>query len=278
MTEKKFKGLRKSGYTTWKSCPKKFFFSYNSDEYWNYNKMDTKSEALVKGQTFHNAADDFFTKIDMDTLLGLDDNGLKTYMRTCLPKSSDYESRKTEMDQWFDYLVQVEYNRYNYYREQKALDKYKPKAVEWAIEKEREHLNISGHVDRVDYLPEEKSYCVVEYKTGKSYGLNKSWTKSNIAQECGFYAIILNEAHLLDKPVTHYCLINPTTKDYLINKLSPITIKAIKRHLDTIEQSLLNGGPWDRKMSMLCGWCPYRDPCFNGGILGQDKFNIVKRD
>ena len=258
-----------------KKCPKKFFFSYNDDAYFNYNNKDATSRALIDGQTFHNECDAFFPKLDMDTLVGLNLEGRKIYMRSLLPKTADYTTRPSYMDKWFDFFVQVEANRYGYYNSVDGLKSFKPKAVEWEITQPGS-VDFTGHVDRIDYLPEEKSYCVVEYKTGMSYALSKSWVKSQIAAECGFYARIINNEQLLDKPITHYALINPTSKDYHVRPLSSQTMKAVDRVLTDMTKRIKQNGPWERKMSLLCDWCKYREPCFNGGILGETGFKIVK--
>lgn len=271
-----FKPIRKSAFMNYKKCPKKFWFSYfvHPEEYWNYNEKAGENEAAAKGDIFHAEVDDFFTRIDFELVYELTDQAkVFEYFRNNFSYSETYDTKKTDMDNWFDWFCEIEVKRLlffkNNYNKSEFLEYYPPKHTEWKVSM-KDDIDRTGHIDRIDYLPKEKSYAVVEYKTGKSYDPSKPTNLSSMRAECGFYAIILNEMKLLDHPVQHWILYNPRLKIYYVEKFPAATMRAVNNTFKGLVQKVKEAGDFARNITPLCMWCDYRRECFHG-IEGEDK-------
>ena len=271
-----FKPIRKSAFMTYKKCPKKFWFSYfvHSDDYWNYNEKNNSNPAAAAGDIYHAELDELFTKIDYELLYELEDDKKKfTYFRNKFSYSENYETEKTDMDKMFDWTCEMEVNRSNFFKKQytktEYLKWYPPKACELKVSMTDE-IDRTGHIDRVDYLPAEKAYCIVEYKTGKNYDVNKPWSLTSLRAETAFYAIICNEMELLDKPVLYWALYNPKIRQFNVEKFPAATMRAVNNTYKGLIQKIKESGEFPRKMSPLCMWCEYRPECFHG-LKGEEK-------
>jgi hypothetical protein len=261
---------------TYKKCPKKFWFSYfvHADDYWNYNEKNNNNTAAAMGDIFHAEADELFIKMDFELLYELEDkNKVFKYMRDKFSYSETYETEPSMMDQWFDWFAEAETNRAEFFKKNytklEFLDWYPPKATELKMTMDDE-INRTGHVDRVDYLPREKSYCIVEYKTGNGYDPSKPWSLTALRAETAFYAIIANEMKLFDKPVHYWSLYNPKKKIFFIEKFPAATIRSVNNTYKGLVQKIKEAGDFDRKISPLCMWCEYRNECFHG-LEGEPK-------
>ncbi len=271
-----FKPIRKSAFMTYKKCPKKFWFSYfiHSDEYWNYNEKNNNNEAAAKGDIFHAEVDDFFSKIDYDLLYELEgEQKIFKYLRDKFSYSESYATSPSEMDQWFDWFATMETRRSQFFKNNytkiEFLDWYPPKGSEIKVTMEDE-IDRTGHIDRVDYLPKEKAYCIVEYKTGKSYDVTKPWSLTALRAETAFYAIICNEMKLFDKPVHYWALYNPNIKQFSVEKFPAATIRSVNNTYKGLVQKIKEAGDFDRNISPLCMYCDYRKECFHG-LEGEPK-------
>jgi len=282
MPKEPFKPIRKSAFMTFKQCQKKFWFSYfiHSEDYWAYNTKENQSEAAAKGDLFHAEVDDFFEKLDMEQLYEVTDiNKITEIYRNKFSFSDTIVEGKTDMDEWFDYFSEVEAKRFMWFKENftklEFLKWYPPKHTEFNVSM-TDDIDRTGHVDRIDYLPNEKAYCVVEYKTGRGYDLTKPATLTRLRAETGFYAVILNEMKLLDAPVYYWALINPRLKTFHIEKFPTATLRAVNNTYKGLVQKIKEGGDFKRNIGPLCMYCPYRRECFHG-LIGEPKNYIIGR-
>lgn len=278
-----FKPIRKSAFMTYKKCPKKFWFSYfvHPDEYWNYNEKNNNNVAAAKGDIYHAELDEFFDKIDYNLIYELNnDDKLFTYFRNKFSFSDHYEENPSDIDQWFDWTCRMEVNRSNFFKKRYSktefLQWYAPKACEIKVTMTDE-IDRTGHIDRVDYLPKEQSYCIVEYKTGKNYDVTKPWSLTALRAETAFYAIICNEMKIFDKPVHYWALYNPKIQQFSIEKFPAATMRAVNNTYKGLIQKIKEAGDFERKMSPLCMYCEYRRECFHG-IEGQPKEYLFPND
>ena len=277
-----FKPIRKSAFMTFKKCPKKFYFSYfvHSDEYWNYNEKNNNNEAAAKGDIFHAEVDNFFEAINPEMAYDLgNDDTLFKYFRDKFSYSETYETQKTDMDRWLDWFSETEQKRFNFfktnYTKAEVIAWFPPKGTEVKVFMNDE-IDRTGHIDRVDYLPKEKAYCIVEYKTGKSYNVETPWSLTALRAETAFYAIICNEMKLFDKPVLYWALYNPQIKQYHVEKFPAATMRAVNNTYRDLVQRIKESGEFDRHISPLCLYCEYRFECFHG-TEGSPKEYIIPR-
>ncbi len=277
-----FKPIRKSAFMNYKKCPKKFWFSYfiHGEDYWNYNESTSKNEAAAKGDIFHAEVDGFYGQIDYELLYELT-NTTKVikYMRDKFSYSDTYDTEKTEMDEWFDWYCETEAKRFFFFKEKypksEFLEFFPPKETEWQVTM-KDDIDRTGHIDRIDYLPNEKAYAIVEYKTGKSYDPKRPNNLSSLRAECGFYAIICNEMKLLDHPVHYWILYNPRLKIYHVERFPAATMRAVNNAYKGLVQKVKEAGDFPRKITPLCMWCDYRRECFHG-LPGEPKKYIIPR-
>lgn len=278
-----FKAIRKSAFMTYKKCPKKFWFSYfvHQDDYWNYNEKNNNNTAAAMGDIFHAECDGFFESIDYEIAYELDSHDrLTKYFRDKFSYSETYEEEPSVMDTWFDWFCKTEATRLFFfktnYTKSEYLAWYKPEACELQMTMTDE-INRTGHVDRIDYLPAEKAYCIVEYKTGKNYDVHKPWSLTSLRAETAFYAIICNEMKLLDHPVLYWALYNPKIQQFSIEKFPAATMRAVNNTYKGLVQKIKESGEFNRKISPLCMWCEYRKECFHG-VPGAEKEYIMPQE
>jgi len=253
--QKNFRPIRKSAFTTYKKCKKKFEYFYNDPNYWDYGhdeKEVEKSEPLIKGQQFHDGCEKFFHDLEGRVFT----KNLPSTFKNIIPKS-EYD----DVNEWFDWFVDTEQKRYIELEEQKLLGHWFPVAMEIEV-KMKDEIDRTGHVDRVDVIPGLKELCIVEYKTGKSYDMNNKYGFTDMNAEIGFYVNILNKAKVFPGyKMTHWKVINPTLRKIWLNRISPISLRAVDVTYKEITDKLFNKGEFPRNVSKLCDWCPYKDDC-----------------
>lgn len=282
MENKPFKDIRKSAFMTFKHCPKKFWFSYSvhPETYWEYKSKGGQNEAAAKGDIFHSEVDDFFAKLDYEQMYEIgNEQTLNEVFRKKFSFSDSYDECKTDLDDWFDYFSELETKRFMYFKNNytkiEFLQYYPPKETEFNVTM-TDDINRTGHVDRIDYLPHEKSYCVVEYKTGKSANPTKASSLTSLRAETAFYAIILNEMKLLPAPTYYWAVVNPRLRTFYIEKFPAATMRAVNNAYKGLVQKIKESGEFKRKIGPLCMYCPFRRECFHG-LDGEPKKYIFGR-
>ncbi len=257
-TKKNFRAIRKSAFTTYKKCQKKFEYFYNDPDYWNYgnDSEEKKSDALIKGGEFHDGCESFFNKLEGRVFTP----NLPSTFKGLTPKSG-YD----DVNKWFDWFVETEQHRYTELEEQNLVGSWFPVAMELEV-KMKDNIDRTGHVYRVDVMPGIKELCIVEYKTGKSYDMDNKYSFTDMNAEIGFYVNILNKAKVFPGyKMTHWKVINPTLEKIWMNRISPISLKAVDVTYAEITGKLFNKGTFNRNVTKLCNWCPYVDDCLFKG-------------
>ena len=238
--------IRKTAFMNYKNCEKQFWYFYNDDERYDGYGGKSSNPALQRGTDFHNAADTFFDNI----------NGYSYEdFRAALPFGDN-------LHYYYDWFAKIEWTRYELLANK---DYFKPLACELIVEGDVG----KGHVDRIDKISETELQ-IVEYKTGKSYDMEKSWAPTKMNAEIGFYARLIEEGkYYPDMTIKTWKVINPTLQKQWVNKISPISLKAVDRTMLEMVEKILAPGDFRGKLDTLfpptqtplCGWCPYIQDC-----------------
>ena len=248
MTNKLDRKIRKSAFMQYKNCKKAFWYNYNDDERYDGYGGKSDNPVLQRGTDFHDSADKFFENIQTFTADGF---------RAALPHG-DY------LHFYYDWFAKVEWQRYE---DLENKDWFKPLACELIVEGEL----VKGHVDRIDQVSETELQ-IVEYKTGKSYDMSKSWAPTKMNAEIGFYARLIEEGkHYPNLKIKSWKVINPTLERQWVNNISPISLKAVDKTVAEIVDKIKTKGTFRDKLDTvfpptitpLCGWCPYTEDCLN---------------
>ena len=238
-----------------KHCEKQFEYFYNSKEYTEY-KQSSDIAPLRRGTLFHNGCEDFFTKVKELKNKTYDD------FRSCLPVITD--ERDLLLNDWFDYFAHLEHNRALELKAE-SLDfehLFFPVETEMYV-KMKDTIDRNGHIDRLDNLP-DGNIMIVEYKTGKSYNMDKTWAVTKMNAEIGYYVQILNkENYFKGKKITHWKVINPTLKEVWINRISPVSLRAVENTYAKMVDKILHKGQFEKNITPLCSYCQYMQPCFD---------------
>jgi len=255
------KPVRKTAFMDLQNCPRKFeYFYFKDPAYWDYGAKGEKvneAEALVKGNLFHDNAETFFKKMDLTHAIDLNDDRIKHYFRTLLPTG-------TTIDSWFDYFADFEAKRFISEKNEigdQVLTDYKPFLTEQEMKWDDGNIVRTGHIDRLDLFKAENAYCVVEYKTGKSYDMNKKFPLSKMRLETAWYAAMINNNKEMKYPAHYWACINPTLGQVTVEKFHSLTLASLERKVAKMYEAMKNGGPFPRNLSILCNWCKYRKDC-----------------
>lgn len=258
MTE--IKDIRKSAFVTYRHCNKKFEFNYDDPNYWGYGNDGTNKDVRIqRGLDFHEACDNFFEQY----------RGLKlTYdfpKKFRNPFSVDQEI----LYKYFEWFMIEESKRYLDLFEEDKAGYWMPLACELEVKHKKEGCPIgkTGHIDRIDILPDD-TIQIVEYKAGKSYDMDNKYAITDMNQEIGFYATILNDTDAFNgKKIKTWKVINPFHQRIWVNKISPVTLRAVDQTFNTMVDKILNKGTYDRNEGVLCNYCPYVTECLYGDDL-----------
>jgi hypothetical protein len=235
---------------TFRQCPKRFEFNYNDPKYWDYGADDDKSDMKIwRGNQFHHFAETFFDKIN-----GVD-----------VEKWQELAVHEDEIVKgWIWWFIETEKSRVN--------DEYfLPVANEVKVYY-KDTIDRTGHIDRIDRIG-EKELCVVEYKAGASYDMQKSDRLTSMNAEIGFYIQILKQMdEYKDFKITKWKVINPLLQKIWVNRVSPISLKTVESVYAKMTDMIINKKEFPKKVSPLCHYCPYEIPCdpYYGESLGID--------
>ncbi len=248
--------IRKTAFMMFKHCEKQFEYFYSDKKAYTEYKQSSDIAPLRRGTIFHNACEDFFTKVR--TLNN------KTYenFRSCLPVITD--KRDLLLNNWFDYYAQYEHNR-GLEILNESLDfehLFYPIETEMYV-KMKDTIDRNGHIDAILNQP-DGNLMIVEYKTGKSYNMEKTWAVTKMNAEIGYYVQILNKKKYFgDKKITHWKVINPTLREVWINRISPVSLRAVENTYAKMVDKILHKGQFVKNITPLCSYCQYMQPCFD---------------
>ena len=265
MTETLPRPIRKSAFITYKHCKKKFEFLYFGDHYFDYGGEDQDNDALRRGNLFHNGCEKFFRNMQGKIYTP----ELVNHFRINMPTIGD--PRDLIVNEWFDWFAEQEKSRYQELCLTDKLGIWYPLAMELEVKMD-DKIDRTGHVDRIDVIPDTKDLCIVEYKTGKSYDMDKSYAFTAMNAEIGFYIQILNAAKVFpDYKLTHWKVINPTLQKIWYNKISPISLKGVEATYEEIVNKINKGGKYEKNPGVLCLHCPYLNDC----LFDEEGLDIV---
>lgn len=231
----------------YKNCQKQFWYFYNDDDRYDGYGKGSQNAALQRGTDFHNVADTFFANIREYSLRGF---------RSVLPIGGN-------LHYYYDWFARAEWARYEAL---KVKEWFKPIATELIVEAG----DFKGHVDRIDRIGKDELQ-IVEYKTGRSYNMEKDWAVTKMNAEIGFYAKLLKEGNYFPKmKIKSWRVINPTLEKVWVNNIHPATTKAVDKALEEIVAKIQEEGSFEYKLDTLfprtvtplCGYCPYVNHCF----------------
>jgi len=252
-----YRPIRKSAFVSYIKCQKKFEYLYSDPNYFNYGLDEGElDDALRRGNMFHSGCDKFFSDLEGK----IKSESITQLFRTYLPTVDDIRDAEI-VNNWFDWFAETEKQRYIELDEANKIGYFLPIAKELEI-KLPDTIDRTGHVDRVDMMPDTKELCIVEYKTGKSYDMDNSYSFTDMNKEIGFYVQILNATNVFPNyKITHWKVVNPTLKKIWINKISPISLRGVEVLYKEITDKVITKGKFNRNLTPLCKYCPYVTPC-----------------
>jgi hypothetical protein len=255
------KPIRKTAFMMLKNCAKQFEYFYFKDPGYEafQEPVTDPTSPQGKGSLFHDAAEKLFEQCTISDMVKLERPALIKYLRERLPRIS-------QIDPWLDYFAEFEARRFCFgldaYGEDKIAEVFIPVDVEKYCKLKAEGKPArTGHVDRIDWLPQEESLCIVEYKTGRYYNLEKPRILTSLRSETGWYATILNTIKAYDKPINWWACINPMLQQYHVEKFHTMSLKAVEKQWQGLLKLIKNKGPFPRNISPLCGHCKYSNEC-----------------
>ena len=249
---KKFKAVRKSAFISFKHCNKQFEYFYNDPKYWEYgNKEDEPDEKKRRGNEFHAATETFFDKVKEKT-----NNISPGVMRECLPITQD-----STLSKYFDWFVDMEFKRWQnlLYKNPKE---FFPIANELKVYMKDLVIDRTGHIDRIDVIPGTKNLRIVEYKAGASYDMEKPDRVTSMNAEIGWYVQILKDIkEYPEYKITEWMVMNQALEKIWINKISPISLKAVENTYSKMIDMIIKGLKFPKNVGPLCDYCPYLEEC-----------------
>jgi len=248
-----YKPIRKTAFMFYKNCPKQFWYFYNDEIAYKGYKEASRDQALVYGTAFHLAADEFFKHVVLEPCDKPLDDGVNPFRK--------YLPINTPIDKWYDWFADYEYKRYEKLWKDGNAEYYKPIATELFVQMP-DVIDRSGHIDRIDVIPGTQNLQIVEYKTGRSYNMDKEQVVTKMNAEIGFYVQILNSIKQFPTyKITEWKVINPTLEKSWVNTISPITLRSVDQAYNALIQEVFNKGPFERNVTLLCRYCPYVSDC-----------------
>ena len=92
--------------------------------------------------------------------------------------------------------------------------------------------------------------------------MESKYSFADMNAEIGFYVNILNRAKVFPGyKMTQWKVINPTLQKIWVNRISPISLRAVDVTYKEITKKLFNKGEFPRNVTKLCNWCPYVNDC-----------------
>ena len=266
------KPIRKTAFMQLKHCAKQFEYFYFKDPAYDefQGEVTDPTTPQGKGSLFHDAAEHLFDKITIEDMITLEREDLIKYIREKLPDI-------VQINPWLDYFAEFEARRFCFgldaYGKEKVKDVFFPVAREKYCKLEEDpNPARTGHVDRIDWLPNENSLCIVENKTGRYYNLDKPWILTSLRSETGWYATILNKTKEFDKPIEWWACINPMMQQYHVEKFHTMSNRSVEKQWQSLLKLIKDGGPFARNVTPLCGHCRYANDCLYN--FGEGDFSI----
>lgn len=242
MNEKR-KKTSQSRMATYKQCPKKYKYRYIDRlpviENWPH---------LIKGNFAHDVLEDW-TKQIMDRNVDPKQAMRSAYSTTKdLQKYKDLQIEKylNEIKPWFKQFIE------NY--QQKS---FHPIAAEQEVGFHYRGIEVSGRIDRIDYI-DDKTIKIVDYKTTKD-------PKFLTSMQLGVYHMAVKygslKAQYGDKSIqTAYILLRHDMREEPY-KFSIPDLDSCLDDIENVVQQIETDTTWEAKPSHMCQYCDYFIPC-----------------
>ena len=267
--------IRKSLFMKFKKCSQQGMYSMAQGNE-GYSELNVQVPALLKGQIFHHAMEDFYNEIDISIMNDLGDEHIKKYIETYLPIT-----KQPDLKKWFNWYAEYETERYFTMKKEGKLDYFKPYKQECYVEKVIDGVKRNGHFDRIDRIG-EKELIIIEYKTGKSYDPQKNYSLTDLRSELEWYRSIITQ---LDEykgfKIAGWKLINPTLEIIYDSKFSTLSKYSVDKNINIILEIIRGNKPPVKKIGIQCNWCEFSKECLgyddpNHEIFGQLSKSITK--
>ena len=263
MNELEFNKVRKSLLMSWKVCPRQAWYSVRDPNYGQYNEFNLKDPSLLLGQIFHKEMDKFYSSISISEMIAIasDVDQLKNYLLTGFSPTKNEKCLK-----YFSWYASIEAQRfYDLYKEHKTgiAQRFIPLLIEEFVEYKDVKNNIyrNGHFDRIDYIGNNQ-FRLVEYKTGHSYDVAKSYKLTRLRLELYWYkTVIENMEEYKDYRVTEWMLINPTTEVVFSSKFSILTERVLEDAVPKLVADINSKTEPKRNLNFYCGRCQFKQEC-----------------
>lgn len=255
---------------SWKVCARQAWESVRDPNYGQYNEFNLNNPALLLGQIFHKEMDKFYTSLSVDHMLKICDDG--TDAEKTLQDLEDYlfgmfsPTTHEVCLNYFHWYAKTETARFlDLYATARTgiTQRFIPLYIEKYVEMPDEPNGIirNGHFDRVDFIGDKK-LRLVEYKTGKSYDITKSYKLTKLRLELYYYKKIIEQ---LDEfkgyEVIEWMLINPTLETVFISKFSVLTEKSLEKAIPMLVADINGKEPPARQLNFYCENCQYKKKC-----------------
>ena len=200
-----------------------------------------------------------------------DEHALQTYLFSIFSPTTHEKCLK-----YFTWYASIEAKRFIdlYAKHHTGITQmFIPLYIEKFVEMIDEKNNIirDGHFDRVDYIG-EKNLRLVEYKTGISYDVAKTYKLTKLRLELYYYKkIIENLEEFKGYRVSEWMLINPTTEAVFISKFSVLTEKVLEESVPRLVKDINGEEPPARNLNFYCDNCKFKQPCL---IIKQNIWDI----
>lgn len=222
--------ITKSKINALKTCPLSFKFKYILKQ-----EPDTKPHYYTNtGLDLHNIFHDFFDSITLDQI----PENCYDYFCDRLNVKSEYKMLYNKFCEWESMSYKLSKEHFMpIMREQKvkALDMY-------------------GIIDRINF--DGHNYSLIDYKSG-FYNL------SNLRFELCFYKYLVDEAHILDKPIEFIGSYGYNKGEIFFEKVKPRSYKLMLEKVNAFRQIKFKEIEYSKKIGFHCQWCEYRIACSN---------------
>ncbi len=254
---------------SWKVCPRQAWYSVRDSEYGTYNEFNIQNKALLLGQIFHKEMDKFYKSISIDKMVEIY-NDLKlvdkqSIIQEYLFMKFSPTTHETCLE-YFHWYAKIEAERFIILMNEKhtgITQRFIPLYIEKYVEIHDEENGIirNGHFDRMDLIGEKK-LRLVEYKTGRSYDVTKSYKLTKLRSELYYYKRIIEQ---LDEfkgyEVVEWMLINPTLQTIFASKFSILTEKTLEKAIPMLVSDINSKEPPARNLNFYCENCKYKQEC-----------------
>jgi len=263
MDKRQFNKVRKSLLMSWKVCPRQAWYSVRDVDYGQYNEFNLKDPSLLLGQIFHKEMDRFYSRIDISKMIPMvdDENALQKYLMDGFGNTTNEKCLK-----YFNWYSLIEAQRFiELYKTAQTgiIQRFIPLYIEKFVEYYDDNFGIhrNGHFDRVDYLG-NKELRLVEYKTGQSYDVTKSYKLTKLRLELYWYKNIIERMKEFEGyTVTEWMMINPTLESVFSSKFSILTEKSLDTAVPLLADDINMPEPPDRNLNFFCHRCKYKQEC-----------------